>query len=482
MPSFDTVIRNGTVATAGDVVRCDVGIRDGRITALGEDLTDAEQVIDASDRLVLPGGIDAHVHIDEPAYMGVKVADDFESGSLAAACGGTTTMVSFAAQQRGKSLRSVVEAYRARAEGKAYIDYAFHLIVSAPDEQLLGQELPALVADGYTSFKIYMTYEGLALDDRQILDVLAAARRDGALVMVHAENDHCIHWLKDRYLDAGDTAVGNHGRIAPMPVEREATHRAIALAEIADVPVLIVHVSGREAVEQIEWARRRGLKVYAETCPQYLFLSQDDMDKPGIEGAKYICSPPPRGRDNAEALWRALGQGTFQVFSSDHCPYAFDGPGGKQARGPKAGFHEIPPGVPGIETRLALLFSEGVGRGRIALTDFVALSATNAARLYGLYPRKGTLAVGSDADIALWDPERTVTLSHDLLHDRVDYTPYEGRAVTGWPVMTLSRGRVVWDDGAVKGRPGQGRFLQRERSPLAAPATRNGDDADTRVG
>jgi dihydropyrimidinase len=471
MDSFDTVIRNGTVVTAADVTRCDVGIRDGRITALAADLPDAPRVIDATDRLVLPGGIDAHVHLDEPEYMGVKLADGFESGTLAAACGGNTTIMSFAAQEGGRSLRATVEDYHGLAEGRAYIDYAFHLILTEPNEQVLGQELPALVADGYTSFKVYMTYEGLRLDDRQILEILGAARRDGALVMVHAENDHCIHWLKESFLAAGRTEIGNHGRIAPMPVEREATHRAITLSEIAEVPILIVHVSGREAVEQIEWARDRGLRIYAETCPQYLVLSQDDMDRPGIEGAKYVCSPPPREPDNQEALWRALARGAFEVFSSDHCPYVFAGASGKQRHGPNAGFHQIPPGLPGIETRLPILFSEGVGKGRIDLNAFVALTATNAAKLYGLYPRKGTLAVGSDADIAIWDPAREVTLTHEILHDKADYTPYEGRRITGWPVTTLSRGEVVWDGGEVKARPGRGAFVARERSPLAAPGS-----------
>ncbi len=469
MDRLDTVIRNWTVVTAADVTRCDVGIRDGRIVTLAADLPEARQVIDATDRLVLPGGIDAHVHIDEREFMGVKVADDFESGTLAAACGGTTTIVSFAAQERGKSLRATVDAYRRLADGKAYIDYGVHLILTDPNEQVLGQELPALVADGYTSFKVYMTYEGLRLDDRQILEVMAAAGRDGARVMVHAENDHCIHWLKDRFLATGQTGIGNHGRIAPMPVEREATHRAITLAEIAEVPILIVHVSGREAVEQIEWARGRGLEVHAETCPQYLVLSQDDLDRPGIEGAKYVCSPPPRAADNQAHLWRALARGAFQVFSSDHCPYVFAGPGGKQRHGPNPGFHQVPPGVPGIETRLPLLFSEGVGKGRIDLNAFVALSATNAAKFYGLYPRKGTLAVGSDADIAIWDPEREVTLTHDALHDKADYTPYEGLRLKGWPVTTLSRGEVVWAEGEVRAAPGRGAFVARERAPFAGP-------------
>jgi dihydropyrimidinase len=457
---FDLVIRGGTVVTAGDTVECDVGIRDGRIAALADHLADAEDVLDARGKLVLPGGVDAHCHLDEPAYQGVSLADDFRSGTVAAACGGTTTIISFANQIKGRSLREAVTDYHARAAGKAVIDYAFHLILIDPTPAIVGQELPALIADGYSSLKIYMTYEGYMLEDRQILDVLEVAKRHGALVMVHAENGHCVHWLTHRLEAEGRTGLAAFSEAAPMAVEREATHRVIALAEIVGTPVLIVHVSAREAMEQIRWAQDRGQAVYGETCPQYLLTSEADLARPGWEGTGFLCSPPPRDAANPEALWRGLANGTFQIVSSDHCPYRIDGPG-KRPPIETPHFGKIAPGVPGIETRLPLLFSEGVGKGRLTLQQFVALTATTPARLYGLYPRKGTIAVGADADVTIWDPEREVVIRHDALHDESGYTPYEGMPIRGWPVVTLSRGEYVWRDGRVTGEHGRGQFLRR---------------------
>ena len=469
MASYDLVIRGGTVVTAADTVRCDVGIRGGRVVALGEALGDAAEVLDARGRLVLPGGIDSHCHLDQPSSMGATTADDFRSGSISAACGGTTTLIPFAAQHRGQSLRAVVEDYHRRAEGKAVIDYAFHLIVSDPHEVALKEELPALIRDGYTSFKIYLTYDRLKLNDAQALAVLALARREGALVMVHAENHDVIAWLSEQLLAAGHVAPKYHAVAHAAAAEREATQRAIALAEVVDVPVLIVHVSGADAVEQIRWAQARNLPVYAETCPQYLYLSDADLDRPGFEGAKFMCSPPPRGAENQAAIWAALAGGVFQIFSSDHAAYRYDDPQGKKMHGEGAPFKVVANGVPGLAARLPLLFSGGVNGGRIDVNRFVALSATNAARLYGLYPRKGTIAVGSDADIAIWDPDREVTLSLELMHDAMDYTPYEGVRVRGWPVTTLSRGEVVAHAFQPCGTPGRGRFLPCDKSPLARP-------------
>ncbi len=470
MADFDVVIRNGTVATAADTVRCEVGIRDGKVTALAERLGPGSEEIDASGHLVLPGGIDTHCHIDQRSSMGATNADDFRSGSISAACGGTTTIMPFAAQHRGQSLRTVVDDYHKRAEGKAVIDYAFHLIISDPSEVVMKEELPALIRDGYTSFKIYMTYDALKLDDSQMLAIFALARREGAMVMVHAENHDCLAWLTEQLLAAGHTAPKYHGVAHHSAAEREATHRAITLAEIVDLPILIVHVSGREAVEQLRWAQGRDLRIYAETCPQYLYLSAEDMDRPGFEGAKFVCSPPPRERANQEFIWRALQGGVFKVVSSDHAPYRFDDPEGKKMHGDSAPFKKIPNGIPGLEVRLPLLFSGGVNGGRIDLNAFVALSATNAAKLYGLYPQKGTIAVGSDADIAIWDPQREVTISNDMLHDNMDYTPYEGITVKGWPVTTLSRGEVVCTAGEPRGQPGRGRFLPCAKPDMARPA------------
>ena len=405
MNEYDLVIRGGTVATAADTTLCDVGIKDGAVAALGKNLGSAIREIDASGRFVLPGGIDSHCHIEQRSSAGVVCADDFYSATVAAAFGGTTTVIPFAAQHRGQSLRRVVEEYHEAAGPKAVIDYAFHLIISDPSEQVLGQELPALIRDGYTSFKLYMTYDLLQLDDGQMLDILAVARREGALVMVHAENHDMIKWLTARLLDRGLGAPRYHAVSHARLAEGEATNRAVSLSQLLDVPILLVHVSAAEAIEVIRNAQTKGLKIYGETCPQYLFLTADDIAKPGMEGAKFCCSPPPRDHAAQEAVWTGLRNGTFQVFSSDHAPYRFDA-SGKLPKGDKTTFKEIANGVPGIELRLPLLFSEGVGKGRLDLNAFVALTATNHAKLYGLYPKKGTIAVGSDADIAIWDPRR----------------------------------------------------------------------------
>jgi len=467
MAQFDLVIRNGTVATAADTFTCDIGVKGGQIAALSDRITDGETVIDATDRLVLPGGIDSHCHLDQPSYGGAECADDFRSGTISAACGGNTVVMPFAMATRGQPLRQVVDDYRKRAARGALIDYAIHLIVPDGGSNRIGQEIPPLIAEGYTSFKIYLTYEGFKLNDRECLDVLAVAKREGALVMVHAENDDAVNWLTEGLVNAGHTALKYHALARSSPVEREATHRAIALAELVGVPILVVHVSSRDAMEQIRWAQQRGLQIYAETCPQYLFLSEDDLARPGFEGAKFVCAPPPRAKDNQADIWRGLQQGVFNVVSSDHSPYRYADPKGKMRHGPDAPFYRVANGVPGLEVRLPLLFSEGVLKGRLTLQQFVALASTNAARIYGLYPRKGTIAVGSDADLAIWDPECKVTLTHKVLHDNMDYTPYEGMRVTGWPVTTISRGEVVWNDGKVLGAAGRGCFLRCDRPARA---------------
>ena len=469
MTAFDLVIRGGTIATASDTFACDVGIRKGRIVALGHDLGPAADVIDASGRLVLPGGIDSHVHFSQPSGPDIVMADDFESGTRSAAFGGNTTVLPFCLQLKGQSLREAVKAYHAEAEGRCYVDVSFHLIIADPTEQVLGQELPALIEDGYTSFKVFMTYEGLALSDREMLEVMAVARETGALVMVHAENYDAIRFLTDRLERLGKTAPRYHATSRPIPVEREATHRAISLAELVDVPVMIVHVSNREAMDEIRRAQSKGLKVYGETCPQYLVLTERDLEGLNMEGVKYVCSPPPRDEESQKACWEGLQQGIFSVFSSDHCPFRYNDPRGKLTSKARTSFRWVPNGIPGVATRLPILFSEGVVKCRIDLNRFVALTSTNHAKTYGLYPRKGTIAVGADADIAIWDPERKVTITHDLLADGSDYTPYEGREVTGWPVLTMVRGRVVVRDGELVGEKGHGAYLPRTRSPLAWP-------------
>ena len=456
----DLVIKGARVVTASGTTQCEIGIKDGVIATLGHDLAGAE-VIDATGLIALPGGIDSHVHISQPSGPGIEMADDFTTGTRAAACGGNTTVLPFCLPEEGQTLREAVAAYRAKADGNCLTDVAFHLIVKETDPVTLGQDLPALIEAGYTSFKVFMTYQGLALSDRQILEVMSVAKAHGAMMMVHAENEDAIEFLRDRAERTGETAPYHHATTRPVPVEREATHRAISLAEIAGVPLTIVHVSNGEATEEIMRARQRGLTVFAETCPQYITLTADDLDRDGFEGAKYVCSPPPRTRDEWANIWRGIETGVFDLFSSDHCPFRFVDTAGKDAPGARQSFRNIPNGIPGVETRLPILFSEGVVKGRISLDRFAALTATNHARLYGLFPSKGAIMVGADADIALWDPSLTKPIRQSDLHHGSDYTPWEGFTVTGWPVRTLLRGVTTMQDGAPVAPP-MGQHLTRE--------------------
>jgi dihydropyrimidinase len=460
MPEFDLTVRNGTIATASDTYRTDIGVKDGRIAALASALAPGERDLDARGRLVLPGGVDSHCHVEQLSSAGVICADDFYSATVAAAFGGTTTIIPFAAQHRGNSILAVVEDYAKRAAEKAVIDYGFHLIIADPNEKAMNEELPAVIARGITSFKVYMTYDLLRITDDQLLDVLVAADRSRALLMVHAENHEIIKWIAKRLLERGHTAPKFHMTSHHPIAEAEATHRVIQLSRLLDVPVLIVHVSGIEAVQTIRAAQTLGARVYAETCPQYLLLKGTDADKPGLEGAKWCCSPPPRDEASQAAVWRGLKDGTFQVCSSDHAPYRFD-ESGKLPRGEQTTFKEMANGVPGLQVRLPLLFSEGVGKNRLTLNEFVALTATNHARMYGLHPRKGTIAVGADADLAIWEPEREVTLTASMMKDNVGYTPYEGMRVKGWPTTVVSRGRIVVEGGELQVARGSGEFIPR---------------------
>jgi dihydropyrimidinase len=462
MAAFDTVIRHGTVATASDTYKADVAIKDGRIAAIGEAITDADEVVDARGLLVLPGGIDSHVHISQPSGPDVVMADDFESATRAAAFGGNTFVMPYCLQAKGQPLREALKDYHALADKACYVDHSFHLIVADPTDAVLGQELPALVADGYSSLKIFMTYQDLALSDYQILGVLQVARETGALVQIHAENYDAIRFLTDRLERAGQTAPYFHGKSRPIAVEREATHRAISLAELIDVPIVIVHVSNREAMEEIRRAQTRGLKIHGETCPQYLVLTEEDMQGLNMEGAKYVCSPPPRDAASQQACWEGLQQGVFSLFSSDHCPFRYDDAAGKLTPKGRTSFRWVPNGIPGVETRLPILFSEGVTKGRITLNQFVAFTATNHAKTYGL-KGKGSIAIGYDADIALWDPTKTAKISQSGLHHGADYTPYEGLEITGWPVATMLRGRFVVRDGELLAARGQGHYVTRDK-------------------
>lgn len=461
--TFDTVVQGGTVVTAADVVRADIGIRDGRIVAIADRLTGGDTTIDAGGRLVLPGGVDAHCHLDQIEPTGAVMADGFRTGSISAAFGGTTTVVCFCMQPKGASLTAAVDDYHRKADGEAVIDYGFHLIVTDPTRAVLGQELPALIRRGHTSLKLYMTYEGLRLTDHQLLEVFEVARAERAIVLVHAENHDLLVWLIEKLEAKGRTEPYAHALSRPLPQEAEATHRAVTLVEIAGVPMVVVHISGGGPLDEVRRGRLRGVTVFAETCPHYLMLTAHELSRPGMLGAKCVCSPPLRDEDAQANLWRGIEDGTVDVVNSDHAPYRFDGQG-KLVAGMNAPFRKVPNGMPGIETRMPILFSEGVVKGRIDLSRFVALTASNNAKLYGLHPRKGTIAVGADADLALWDPEKRVTIRNENLHHNVDYTPYEGLEIQGWPQTVMSRGVVVVEDGELKAAPGHGRFLEQGTS------------------
>ena len=467
MSDYDLIIKGGTVVNAADMVKADVGIRDGRVVAIAESLSNGGRVIDASGRYVMPGGVDSHCHIEQPSSTGGKNAETFESGTRSAACGGTTTIICFCPQEKGNTITPMLRDYHEKAK-KACIDYSFHLIINDPSDPVV-EELPGLIAEGHRSLKLFMTYPKNRVDDSEILRIFEVARSNQALVTVHAENHDAIMYMTDKLIAAGLTGTKYHAWCKPPVVEREAVHRIIALAELMDQPIQIFHVTCAEAAEEIRRAQQRGLKIFAETCPQYFMLTEDDLDKPIHEGAKALCSPAPRTVEHQSALWSYIRSGTLGVVTSDHAPYNVHTPDGKFWAGDNAPFNQIANGVPGLETRMPIVFSEGVATGRIDLQSFVAITSANAAKLFGLYPKKGTVSVGADADIVIWDAEKSVTVSQDMLHHDTDYTPYEGKTLTGWPVMTISRGHVVWDDGKVDAQPGWGKFIAREPYDYIAP-------------
>ena len=476
-PVYDLVIRNGRVATVSDVFEADVAVTGEVIVAIGRNLPAGKREIDARGKLVLPGGVDSHAHIEQLSAAGIMNADTFESATTAAAFGGTTTVIPFAAQHVGMALRQVLEDYHALARKGAVIDYAFHMIIADPTPETLRNDIPALIKQGHASLKIFMTYDRLKIDDEPLLDILVAARESGALLCAHAENHGIISWMVKRLLARGYAQPKYHAISHARFSEAEAFNRLIGMAALVDQPIMIFHVSTAEGAKVIRDARGEGLKVFAETCPQYLFLTADDLDKPDAEGAKWMCSPPPRAASDQEALWQALELGDLQTISSDHAPYRFDETG-KLRAGSNPNFKQIANGLPGLETRLPLLFDAMVSKGRLGLQKFVELTATAPAKIYNLHPRKGSIAIGADADIAIWDPEREVKLSDSMMHDLAGYTPYAGRTLRGWPTTVLSRGRVIVADGKRLVEPGFGRFLARTGGDAATPTGRLVADMD----
>jgi len=456
--SFDTIIRNGSVVTATDTYLADIAITDGKIAAVGKDLPiqNSSHVLDAASKLVLPGGIDVHTHLDMP-FGGTTSADDFETGTRAAAFGGTTTLIDFAIQYKGQPLRQAFDTWMSKASNKAVCDYAFHCIVTDVSGGQLS-EMNDLVHEGVTSFKLFMAYPGVfMLDDGSIFKALQTTAKNGGMVCMHAENGSAIDVIVQQALAEGKRAPKYHALTRPTTAEAEATARAIALAEMAGAPIYIVHLSCNDALEKVREARDRGLPVYAETCPQYLYLSIENFDAPGFEGAKYVFTPPLREKWHQEKLWNGLKCDHLQVVSTDHCPFCFK----EQKEMGRDDFTKIPNGGPGIEHRMSLIYSGGVAGGRFSANRFVELVSTAPAKLFGLYPRKGTIGVGSDADLVIFDPKRKHTISAKTHHMRVDYSMFEGIQVTGMPDIVLSRGKVVVDGDKFLGRAGQGEFLKR---------------------
>jgi dihydropyrimidinase len=455
-----TLIRNGHIVTAVDAYTADILVDGPTVVLIGKDLEKIagaiDKTIDATDKLVIPGGIDPHTHMDLP-FGGTFSSDDFETGTRAAAVGGTTTIIDFAVQYRGQSLNEALDVWFAKAEGKAVIDYGFHMILTdLPDERL--PELKTLIDQGVSSFKLFMAYPGVFLvDDGTIFKAMTTAGESGGLICMHAENGVVIDVLVKRALAEGKTAPKYHALTRPTRAEAEGVHRAIAIAEMAHSPVYIVHLSCYDALKEVQAARDLGLPAFAETCPQYLFLDYSYYEQDGFEGAKYVMTPPLRDRSNQEQLWKGLRGNDLQVISTDHCPFCFK----EQKELGRNDFSKIPNGGPGVEHRMSLIYDGGVVQKRISLNRFVELTSTAAAKIFGLFPKKGTIAVGSDADIVIFDPALEQTISVKTHQMRVDYSAYEGRKVQGAVETVLSRGNVVVEKGVFKGKRGDGQFLKR---------------------
>lgn len=452
------MIKHGRVVTPGRDSVADIFVDGEKIIAVGPNLQQyADTILDASGRIVIPGGVDVHTHLDAPIGQYVS-RDDFESGTRAAAFGGTTSLVDFATQTPGRTLREAFDTWLGKAE-RSLIDYSFHMIIADWSAKRRG-EMAWLAENGVTSFKVFMAYPGrLMLDDGQIYEIMQQSRELGTCVCVHAENGPLIDSLTRAALGRGDTGPVYHALTRPPEAEAEATHRAIALARLAGCPLYVVHVSCREALEELRFWRERGAEVSGETCPHYLLLSREALDQPGLEGAKYVLTPPLRESIHGESLWEGLAADTLQVVSTDHCPFDFSG----QKTADAGDFTRIPNGAPGIEHRLELLFDRGVLTGRISLERWVEIVSTQPARLFGLYPAKGAIAPGSDADIVVWDPATQHTISASTHHMNVDYSLYEGYVVRGRAETVIARGEIILSQGAWNATPGRGRFLRRAR-------------------
>jgi dihydropyrimidinase len=452
-----TLIRNGRVITATDDYKADILIEGDIVSVIGAKLEmEVDKVIEAAGKLVIPGGIDPHTHMELP-FGGTQSSDDFLTGTRAAAHGGTTTIIDFAVQYKGESLIQGIDNWHKKAEGKTAIDYGFHLITTELEDSQI-EELHTAMDEGVTSFKMFMAYPGVFLvDDATIFRAMSAAGERGGLICMHAENGIVINEIIKHALAKGHTAPKYHALTRPTIAEAEGVHRAIAIAEMAESPVYIVHLSCADALNQVRQARDRGIPAFAETCPQYLFLSLDNYDEPGFNGAKYVMTPPLRDESNQAELWKGLKMDDLQVISTDHCPFCMK----EQKELGLDDFTKIPNGAPGVENRVPLIYNGGVVENRISLNRFVELTSTAAAKMFGLFPKKGTIAVGSDADIVIFDANKEQTLSLKTSHMNVDYNTYEGKKIKGVVETVLSRGKVVIENGEYKGKAGDGQFLKR---------------------
>ncbi len=456
MSKLDMVIKNGTIVTASDIYKGDIGIKNGKIAEIGEDLN-ADKIVDAAGKYVIPGGIDAHTHLDMP-FGGTFSSDDFQTGTKAAAIGGTTAVIDYSVQPAGGTLHDAARIWGEKGE-KACIDYSFHIAVTNADDNAI-REMPEMVKEGYTSFKVYMVYDGMRVDDEAFIKILKKSAECGALVGVHCENYYVIKHLTETLLAEGKTEPKYHAVSRPASCEGEAANRAITLAAMANAPLLIVHNTCEESISKIKEAREKGLPIVGETCPQYLFLSEDNYEEPNFGGAKYVMSPPLRDKKNWDYIWKQLKDGVIQTVATDHCPFFFE-----QKKLGIDDFSKIPNGAPGIELRMPLMLSNGPKHG-LTLQRIVEVTATNPAKLFGMYPQKGTIAIGSDADIVLFDPNKKVKVTKDMLHENVDYTSFEGFELDGYPVMTISRGDIIAENGEYVGEEKRGKFIRRGKPEI----------------